>query len=250
MSFTVVICTKDRCASLTRCLESLANQLHGAKSETWDVLVVDNASSDGTSEGVRALEVTFSVALQVMREERLGLAIARNTGLREARGEVVVFVDDDVTFHEGWVKAWEDAFSDSSVAAAGGPIIPVFPDAVPAWYREGIMAEGGATTGYYHHGEEVLVCEPRAGVGYPFGGNMAIRRSRALQVDGFREDLGLGKKMIPAEETDLFSRMRADGAKILYMPAPSVNHHLDMGRTNLKHWRRWHRGSGRAYILI
>ena len=79
---------------------------------------------------------------------------------------------------------------------------------------------------------------------------MAIRRSRALQVDGFREDLGLGKKMIPAEETDLFSRMRADGAKILYMPAPSVNHHVDMGRTNLKHWRRWHRGSGRAYILM
>ena len=79
---------------------------------------------------------------------------------------------------------------------------------------------------------------------------MAIRRSRALQVDGFREDLGLGKKMIPAEETDLFSRMRADGAKILYMPAPSVSHHLDMSRTNIKYWRRWHVGSGRASVMM
>lgn len=79
---------------------------------------------------------------------------------------------------------------------------------------------------------------------------MAIRRSLALHIGGFREDLGLGKKTIPAEETDLFSRMRADGAKILYMPAPSVNHHLDMGRTNLKYWRRWHRGFGRASVLM
>ena len=136
-TFTVIVCTKDRREDLSRCLESLATLLRERGSSRWDVLVVDNASSDGTSEHARALKEGFPVKLSVTREERLGLAIARNTGLREASGEIAIFVDDDVTFFEGWIGAWEQAFGDGALAAAGGPITPVFPESVPTWYREG-----------------------------------------------------------------------------------------------------------------
>jgi len=203
-TFTVVVCTKDRRADLSRCLESLAETLGEGGSGRWDVLVVDNASSDGTSEHVRALVSEYPVQLSVTREERLGLAIARNTGLREAEGEVAIFVDDDVTFSEGWAGAWEEAFIEESLAAAGGPITPVFPESVPAWYRDGVMADGGTTTGNYEHGDVVLEYRPGGEVGHPRGGNMAIRRALALEVGGFREELGWGKKKIPGEETEFF----------------------------------------------
>jgi len=249
-NFTVVICTKDRREDLARCLGSLSPQLREVEGERWDVLVVDNASSDGTSDSVRALEGGYPATIQVIREERLGLAIARNTGLREAKGEVVIFVDDDVTFHEGWLEAWEGAFSDDTISAAGGPIHPVFPDSVPEWYRDGVMADGGTTTGHYDHGEEVKSFHPGSEVGHPRGGNMAIRRELALEVGGFREDLGWGKKKIPGEETEFFKRLHASGASINYLPTATVSHHLDAGRTNLSHLREWHKGYGRASILM
>lgn len=249
LTFTVVICTKDRIKDLSRCLKSLAESLAGEKPGQWDVLIVDNASSDGTGDQACVLAEGYPVRLSVTREERLGLAIARNTGLREARGEIVIFVDDDITFFSGWISAWEKAFLDDSLAAAGGPIIPVFPDSVPDWYREGVIADGG-TTGLYEHGCEVSEYEADNGVGHPRGGNMAIRRMLALQSGGFREDLGWGKKKIPGEETEFFKRLHAEGNRILYLPGARVHHHLNESQMNLKHFREWHEGYGRASILM
>ena len=249
-TFTVVVCSKDRRESLSRCLGSLATAFGDIEDKRWDVLVVDNASSDGTSDHVRSLIENYPVPLNVIREETLGLAIARNTGLREAQGDVAIFVDDDVTFFEGWISAWTDCFDDESVAAAGGPVVPVFPDAVPSWYREGLMADGGTTTGNYHHGDEVLTFEPGGAVGHPRGGNMAMRRMRALETGGFREDLGWGKKTIPGEETEFFKRLHAKNGRILYLPLACVNHHLDEERMNFTHLRAWHEGYGRASIMM
>lgn len=248
--FTVVVCTRDRVEDLTRCLESLAHQFGDGDGQGWDVLVVDNGSSDGTSDYVRSMIEGYPVPLYLEREERMGLSIARNTGLRSAKGSAVVFVDDDVSFHDGWVKAWEEGFVDGSIVAAGGPIHPVFPDSVPAWFRDGVMGDGGTTTGHYYNGEEKVECDPKMGIGSPSGGNMAIRRKVALDVGGFREDLGWARKRIPAEETDLFARLRESDAKIFYFPGPVVNHHLDEQRTNIKYLRLWHRGYGRASILM
>jgi glycosyltransferase involved in cell wall biosynthesis len=249
LSFTVVICTKDRRADLGCCLDSLALRLAMAQ-VPWDVLVVDNASNDGTSDEVQGRRDDFGWPLEVIREERLGLAIARNTGLHHAQGEVLIFVDDDITFHEGWVEAWEDAFAEDALAAAGGPITPVFPESTPAWYKDGVMADGGTTTGTYNHGNEVLAYQPRQGVGHPRGGNMAVRRSLAISLDGFREELGWGKKRIPGEETDFFQRLWDTGVRIQYLPGPKVSHHLDEARMNIKYLRSWHKGYGRASIMM
>ena len=255
-NFTVIICTKDRRADLGRCLDSLSRQFlqdnpeSGITTGRWKVLVVDNASSDGCDEEVSKRSRDYPVALSCVREPQAGLSIARNRGLQEADTDIVIFVDDDVSFHSQWRQAWEVAFIDQSVVAAGGPVIPVFPEQVPDWYIAGVMADGGTTTGNYQPGETAATITAGGPIGHPRGGNMAIRRTLALSVGGFREDLGWGKKRIPAEETEFFKRVHGDGGLVLYLPPAKVNHHLDKSRLNIKYLRKWHLGYGRASILM
>ena len=249
-TFTLVICTKDRRDDISKCMESLSQRLRESEPKAWDVLVVDNAASDGTGDVARGFQRDYPVPVSVIREDRLGLAIARNTSLREAKGGVVVFVDDDVTFHSGWIEAWEQAFSDPTVTAGGGPIHPVFPASVPSWFKEGLMEDGGASTSYYYFGDEGKEISPGGETGLPIGANMAVKRKEALEQGGFNEDLGWGKKRIPCEETEFFQRLWKSGAKVVYTPLPCVDHHLPEGRLNLEFVRQWHRGYGRASIMM
>jgi GT2 family glycosyltransferase len=250
-SFTVVICTKDRRDSLARCLESLAGELRNADSKFWSVLVVDNASSDGTSELVRSISSDFPVELRVIREEQPGVAFARNTGLRQAKGGIVVFADDDVTFHQDWASAWGDVFTAPEVDGGGGPILPVFPAPVPDWFRAGLFSEGGGTIGHYDCGDQKMALKLGTEFAFPATGNAAVRRSTALALGGFREDLGWGKdKKIPGEDTELFSRIHSTGGKIIYTPAPKVDHHLTEQMVKIEYFRQWHEGYGQASTLM
>ncbi len=246
---TVAICTHDRAADLARCLASLAAQTGVARAE-WDVLVVANDCSDTTVADTQLRAAAYAAPLRVVTEPRRGLAIARNTALREARGDVVVFVDDDVTFHDGWLASWPATFQDPSVAAAGGPIQPVFPPEVPAAFVRAVMADDPGIVGHYEHGDRPCPIVARGAVAHPRGGNMALRRAVALDMGGFREDLGWGKQRIPGEETEFFQRLHRRGGTVLYVPGARVNHHLDAARTNLEYLKRWHLGYGRASVLM
>ena len=254
--FTVIICTRDRRADLARCLDSLRQQFDADDHESapdvdrWKVMVVDNASSDSCDQEVIKRSSDYPTALSYIREPRVGLSFARNRGLSEADTEIVIFVDDDVSFRSEWCRVWEVAFADEEVVAAGGPIIPIFPDQVPVWYIEGLMADGGTTTGNYQPGEIAATITASGPIGHPRGGNMAIRRALALSVGGFREDLGWVKKRIPAEETEFFKRIHESGGTIRYLPDAKVDHHLDVSRMNIRYLRKWHLGYGRASILM
>ncbi len=247
LNFTVIICTKDRRADVARCLDSLAAEL---PRPNWDVLVIDNASTDDTSEFVRDQAAKYPVTLRVIYEEQAGLSYARNRGLIESNSQYVIFVDDDVSFHSGWCQAFEECAQSYSCAAAGGTIIPVFPDEVPSWYVKGVMADGGTTTGNYQPSKVAAAITEGGLIGHPRGGNMLLDRQLVIDLGSFRVDLGWGKKRIPAEETELFKRIHASGGVVRFTPKATVNHHLDAGRMNLPYLRKWHIGYGRASILM
>lgn len=129
---SVIICTRNRSASLARTLRSLvraAAHVH----DPWELLIVDNGSTDDTS----ATVASFSGQLPVRRvpEPKAGLSNARNAGVRESQGEFVLWTDDDVLVDEQWLNAWFRAFRDHpGEALFGGRSEPVYEPPEQAWF--------------------------------------------------------------------------------------------------------------------
>src|SRR5438477_7593531 len=126
---SVVIPTRNRCATLATLLERVAPQAEGAAAE---VVVVDNGSTDGTPGTLRQREAGGK--LRTVFEPIPGATRARNAGARAARGEVVAFGDDNALPADGWLAALLAPFANPQVAAAGGRVRLRFAGALPAWW--------------------------------------------------------------------------------------------------------------------
>lgn len=119
---TVIIPTYNRRDSLLRTLDSLARQTYPA--ERFEVIVVDDGGSDGTEAIVHR---TFPFALRYVRQENQGAAVARNRGASEARGDILIFLDDDITVTPEFISAFQAELSSSTPTVAVGALRP------PAW---------------------------------------------------------------------------------------------------------------------
>jgi glucosyl-dolichyl phosphate glucuronosyltransferase len=245
IEISVVICTRDRVAHLERTLATLARQ---EAPVAWETVVVDNGSRDGTAVRVAELADGFPVPLRLAAEHRAGLARARNQGLNRARGEVVIFIDDDVNCRPGWLAKHAEAFRDSTVGGAGGKILPLLPPETPQWFRDLLPYEIGGPTSRYDFGDE-----PRD-IGLPmpppFGANMAVRRRLALAAGGFRVDLGWGPRRIPSEDLEFFARTGTLGVRLCYVPGAVVEHRIDAARVTWRYYLTWQRSYGRAQFMI
>ena len=102
-----------------RALESL-RRLEVPAGLDWDVLIIDNGSANAAKQ---ERSLPGGLPLRVVKEPRAGLSHARNAALRLATGDLVIFIDDDVTVPPGWLAAYADGFSRHPDAAFfGGPI--------------------------------------------------------------------------------------------------------------------------------
>jgi glycosyltransferase involved in cell wall biosynthesis len=245
VELSVAICTRDRRESLLRCIASLTAPAEAR----WELLVIDNASRDDTRSACESLSDAFPTHLRVVYEPRPGLSHARNRALAEARGRIVVFIDDDVTCHPGFVDAHTRAFRAPDVVASGGRILPVLPAELRGRWRRYLERELGGPTGHYDFGLEPRDVSDTSGVLLPFGGNVGLVREAARSLGGFRPDLGFGGELVPGEETALLRGLGALG-RIVYAPAASVDHHVGSARVRLAYWRRWQRGYGRARVRM
>ena len=243
----MAICTRDNRASLGETLQSVVTQDWTGR---WEVLVVDNAGEDGTARFVEESAARFPVTVRVEREPEPGLAHARNLALREARGRAVIFIDDDVTCDPGWLASHGEAFRQPDVSGTGGPIRPLMPTGTPAWLLQILEREVGGPTSRYDFGieQQEIVCG--GPVPTPFGANMGMLRDRARAIDGFRADLGWGRRMIPSEELEFFKRYRTLGGRLLYVPAASLVHRIELQRTTREYYLRWQEGFGRSVTLM
>jgi glycosyltransferase involved in cell wall biosynthesis len=102
MKITVILCTYNRCRSLAKALESVAAQTF-SKSVEWEVVVVDNNSRDQTREVVAELNHRHPGRFRYLLEQRSGKSYALNAGITEARGDILAFMDDDVTVEPTWL---------------------------------------------------------------------------------------------------------------------------------------------------
>lgn len=244
---SVAVCTRNRAALLQGALASLAGQLAPC---AWEVLVVDNDSEDETSDVARAAAAALPAPLRLIREPQRGLAHARNRALAEARGPIVLFIDDDATCHAGWLAAHARGFDDPRVAGTGGRILPVLPEDAPAWFRADALSRVGGPASRYDFGDEPLEVGGATRRQAPFGANMGLRREAGLAAGGFRVDLGWGRLMVPGEDTDMMNRLCASGGRLTYLPDARVDHLIARERCNPEYFQRWYRGLGHASVLL
>jgi glycosyltransferase involved in cell wall biosynthesis len=248
---TVLIPTYNRAALLDETLQSLRS-LRLRPGRTWNVLVVDNNSSDGTRAVVERHALDFPVPLRYLFEERQGRSSALNAGLAAADGAVIAMTDDDVRVDEGWLEAACDALADGadpSIAYAGGPVSPIWEKDPPDWLD---LTRGDlwGTIAIQNHGPDGVVYDDKRKV--PLGANMAARRSLFGTIGAFRPDLGRssGRVVMGQEVPELLMRARAAGLRGVYVPAMRVHHHIPARRLDRAYFRRWWFGKGVSRSLL
>lgn len=217
-TISVVICTRERPAQLAHCLASLA-----ALSRPPDeILVVDNAPR---TQATRDL-VCQMPGVRYVCEDRPGLSVARNTGIRHCRGDLIVFTDDDVMVHRDWLVRMEEAFADANVMAVTGMVLPAELETEAQVIFETELGHFG--WGYRAKRFDGEFFRATQGLGAPVwrigaGANMAFRRAIFDQVGEFDERLGAGASGC-SEDSEMWYRILAEGWGCRYDPLPVVFH--------------------------
>lgn len=209
MDLSLVISTRNRAAQLEQALESYARlQYQGA----WELVIVDNGSSDATPQLLGAFGRRFSGNVRVLQHARPGLGGARNVGWRAARADIVAFTDDDCYPQQDYLARIDGCFSDPRYGFVGGRVLLHDPSDLPV------------TIQLCNHRVEF---PPKSYIapGEVHGANFAFRRQALEAIGGFDERLGAGTKYHSAEDTDAIARVSAMGWWGLYDPAPAVSHH-------------------------
>lgn len=238
---SVVVCTRDRSASLARCLAALARLDYPA----WEAIVVDSAPRDDA-----ARQVAAGFPCRYVREERPGLDRARNRGIAEARFDLVAFTDDDVEAEPAWLGGLAAAFADPRVAGVTGRVLPAALDTRAERLFEAV---GGMDKGERPRLFDRATLSPveRLRVqALGVGANMAFRRAALERVGGFDPGLDRGTPAAGAGDLDLFHRLLAAGCAIRYEPAARVRHHH---RREMPELARQLRENGRSfgvYLLL
>jgi GT2 family glycosyltransferase len=218
---TIAICTKDHPELAERCIRAALRLQQG--SALLEVLVVDNAPTD-----LRTADLVGGMkGVRYVREPRIGLDFARNRAWREARGELVAFIDDDAVVDAGWLdgltRAWR---AHPDAGAFTGLVLPYTLD-TPAQVM--FEARGGFRRGFArlrYAGDTMMgnAWYP-AGAGiFGAGCNMVIRRELLQSLGGFDEALDTGAPLPGGGDLDIFYRAIRSGAVLVYEPSMLVFH--------------------------
>jgi glycosyltransferase involved in cell wall biosynthesis len=192
---SVIVCTRNRAQAIVECLNSIAAALANAASLSKEIVVVDNGSTDDTRAAIIAWASTSAVTVQLLTEPRPGLSRARNRALSTARGDLLVFTDDDCRLGKDYVSQLlrHDA-ADTDLVIRGGRIelgdttdLPITINNDPNLIRSSRKKNSAA--------RESLI-------GRISGCNMTMRRALVERVGPFDEDFGAGARFMSADDTD------------------------------------------------
>ena len=217
---SVVVCTFNGQRYLLETLSALGRLDY----PDYEVIVVDDGSTDGTS----ATASRFPVRL--IRTENRGLSSARNTGVHNATGEIVAYIDDDAYPDPGWLKQLALAFRSGEYAGVGGPNVPPADD---SWMGECVANAPG--------GPAHVLLSDREAEHIP-GCNMAFRREHLIAIGGFDPQF-----RVAGDDVDICWRVRERGWSLGFSPTATVYHHR---RDSLRAYWKQQVGYGKAEALL
>ncbi len=235
MNLSVVICTFDRSESLAKALASLSAQLLPDSVE-WEVLVVDNNSRDKTREVAEDFCRQCPGRFRYVFEPRQGKSYALNRGIREARGDIVAFTDDDVTLEPVWLHNLTAGLYSGEWAGAGGRTLPE-PGFVPPGWLALEKRYALAPLAIFDLGSQAHELKES-----PFGNNMAFRKTVLEKYCGFRADLGPragSSRPQKSEDSEFGTRLLLAGERFRYEPAAIVYHCVPQERIEKEYFLKW-----------
>ena len=239
LQLTVAIPTYNRADFLRQTLAGIALQVFPPGQ--FEVLVIDNNSTDHT----RAVVAEFAAAHPAPRhllETKQGLDYARNRAIAEARGEIIVFADDDILVAPDWLTQLVAPFlADPArrIGAVGGEVIPVFPHGLPAWVSEwhaplAFRADAG----------------PLAPKDSPMGANLAFPKWVFEQLGPFHTALDRAAgNYFSGGDSEMIRRVRAAGLEVWFAPAAAVQHQMPANRTTFRYATRHAFDSARSRVI-
>lgn len=225
---SVIACTRNRSANLQMLLEAMT-RLIIPPGFAWEMVVVDNGSTDDTAEIVERFRT--HLPLQYVAEARPGLSVARNCGLRVAHGEILAFTDDDCIPSAEWLTTLYDEFAyDPGLDGLGGRVELHDPRDHPMTIRTSLERERLTSA---HQLPALMV-----------GCNMAFRRTTVEALGDFDTTLGAGTPVGSAEDTDYLYRALLRGLRIEYVPDVVLAH--NHGRRAIEEVRGLRHGYARG----
>jgi glycosyltransferase involved in cell wall biosynthesis len=239
---SAIICTHNRDTYLGAAIDSLLVQ---DMSGEFEVVVVDNGSSDRTREVVE--QRLPNPRLQYVWEPVIGLSVARNTGARVARGAILAYLDDDAVASPQWLQIIYTAYQNNEkLAIAGGKVTLLWSEGItpPPWLSPGLAVNLGT----YDLGENTTyITNPGL---TPRGLNYSIRSSFLEQIGGFDTNLGrVGKNLLSNEELHMTELALKAGWQVAYLPTALVAHNVSPERLQ-RSWflsRSWWQGISECY---
>jgi len=216
-AISVVICTRNRADLLAKAIASIIGQDFPRRD--LEIIVVDNGSSDHTPEAVRSLQAAG--AIRYIREEQIGLCIARNRGWRAAHGRYIAFFDDDAIAQPGWLKTVRQAFESAPGAGViGGPVAPIWEGARPCWLADEIA---GSLTIIDWGGCAKVIQDIRRE--WLAGANMAVPKDVLIEIGGFHPWLDrVGNHLLSSGDVFLQKQIIRRGYRCVYVPEMAVGH--------------------------
>jgi glycosyltransferase involved in cell wall biosynthesis len=239
---SAIICTHNRDTYLGAAIDSLLAQNFVAN---FEVVIVDNGSSDSTREVVE--QRATDPRVKYIFEPTIGLSVARNTGARVASAEILAYLDDDAVASPGWLQVLYSAYvNNTQLVIAGGKVTLLWPPGIqpPKWLSPGLASNLGA----YDLGEATVYIE-QPGL-TPRGLNYSIRRSFLQEIGGFDPQLGrVGKNLLSNEELQMTEFALQRGWQVAYLPEALVAHNVAPERLKPSWFlnRGWWQGISECY---
>jgi glycosyltransferase involved in cell wall biosynthesis len=240
MRLTIIVCTYNRAISLKQTLECLSQQTI-SESMPWELIVVDNNSTDETKNVVSGMRSRIP-DLRYEFESRQGLSHARNRGVSAARGDYIFFTDDDVCPEKIWAARLYEHMRTTGCSGAGGFVAPKWETQPPPWLTERFYGYLAVHSSERNRETEVLDVHDA-----PYGANIGFRREVFDKIGLFDPALGRkGTVLAAGEEWDLIARMLNVGMKVMFFPDARVAHRIESARMTRRYFRRWRYEASRA----
>jgi glucosyl-dolichyl phosphate glucuronosyltransferase len=243
MKTSVILCTYNRAAQLKEALESVVVSMR-KQSVDCEVVVVDNNSRDGTKDVVAEFNSHYPGTFRYIFEAQQGKSFALNRGIRESKGDLLAFVDDDVTVEPDWLGELTGPFCNEQWVGAAGRVYLPKDFLPPSWMKlDGPYGLGPVLALFDLGGKAEPLSVP------PIGANMAFRKEVFEKYGGFRSDLGPRPgSEIRFEDTEFGGRLLKRGEKLLYVPTAIVYHAIPERRLKKQYYLRYFFDYGRGLI--